>query len=282
MKKVRLILNYAGYCLAKESHAIKGGKIRIIKFHALFGLIQHPDKGLILFDTGYTPEFYQATRNFPNRIYALATKVQIKNEETVSEQLQQQGIDPNDIKHLIISHFHADHIGGLKDFPNAQFYCSKIAYEEILQINPAWAFRKGILLSLLPADINRRLIFVEQIASTSIHPVLGPQYDLFKDGSLLLYNLPGHARGQLGLIIQTDKKEYFLIADACWLKESYESLKVPSPLVRLFFDSWKDFKTTLRMIHEFHQTYPSTVIVPTHCEATTSRLVSKDFSFDAL
>jgi glyoxylase-like metal-dependent hydrolase (beta-lactamase superfamily II) len=282
MRKVQLCLNYAGYCLSKESHAIEGGKNRSIKFHALFGLIRHPDEGWILFDTGYTPEFYHATRYFPNKIYALATKVHISAKETVAAQLRQHQISPDEIGHIIISHFHADHIGGLKDFPNAHFYCTERAYEEVLQINKTWAFRKGILPSLIPEDFESRVIFVEEIAMLSNHPILGKQYDLFRDQSLMLYDLPGHARGQLGLRIRTEKKEYFLIADACWLKKSYEEMVLPNPIVRLFFDSWKEFKTTLQKIHQFHQSHPSAVIVPTHCEATTTVLVSNKLNLDAL
>ena len=282
MRKVRLSLNYAGYCLSKESHAIRGGKNRDIKFHALFGLIHHPDKGLILFDTGYTPEFYRATRNFPSKIYALATKVHIKPEETVAVQLQRLQISPEEIKHVIISHFHADHIGGLKDFPNAYFYCSRLAYEEVLRTNKTWAFRKGILMTLIPEDFGRRVKFVEEFAPSSIHSIMGREYDLFRDQSLLLYDLPGHARGQLGLRIQTAKKEYFLIADVCWLKKSYKEMVLPNPVVRLFFDSWKDFKTTLGKVHQFHLSYPSSVIVPTHCEESTSSLISNELNLDAL
>jgi len=282
MRKVRLWLNYAGHCLSKESHAIQGGKNRDIKFHALFGLIHHPEKGWVLFDTGYTPEFYRATRYFPNKIYAMATKVQVNLEETVNAQLCLHQISPEEIKHVIISHFHADHIGGLKDFPNAHFYCSEKTYEEVLQISKPWAFTKGILPTLIPDDFGSRVKLVEEIALSSIHPILGQEYDLFRDQSLMLYDLPGHARGQLGLRLQTEKKEYFLIADACWLKKSYEEMVLPNPIVRLFFDSWKDFKTTLHKVYQFHQTHPSVVIVPTHCEATTSALVSNDLDLDAL
>jgi glyoxylase-like metal-dependent hydrolase (beta-lactamase superfamily II) len=282
MKHVKLYLNYAGHCLAKESHAISGGRSRVIKFHALYGLIQHPEKGWILFDTGYGPEFYKATHSFPNSLYAAATKVNIGPDETVASQLLRHQIGPEDIEHIIVSHFHADHIGGLKDFPNANFYCSKIAHQEVGDVGRFLAVRKGILPALIPDDFDTRAKFVEDVALVSDHPVLGKQYDLFGDESLLLHELPGHARGQLGLRITTAKQGYFLIADACWLGQSYQQMLLPHPVVRLFFDSWRDFKASLQRVHLFHLAYPEVLIVPTHCEATTTPLISDKIDLDAL
>ena len=145
MKKIKLSLNYAGFCFANAKHVIKGDSKKDIKFHALFGLIYHPDKSWILFDTGYTERFYDATNTYPNKIYAHATKVVVTEDCEIKNQLQQIGLSPSDIKHVIISHFHADHIGGLKDFNEATMYCSKVAYNDVLKSNDFFAFSKGLL-----------------------------------------------------------------------------------------------------------------------------------------
>ena len=34
----------------------------------------------------------------------------------IKNQLKSLGLETSDIKHIIISHFHADHIGGIKRF----------------------------------------------------------------------------------------------------------------------------------------------------------------------
>jgi len=121
MKEVKLYLNNAGFCHAKESYAIKGGSNTDIIFSALYGLIYHEDLGWILFDTGYTERFYQATKYFPNKIYALLTKVSIESQQEVKEQIRNFGLNFSDIKHVIISHFHADPIGSLKNFEDLTF-----------------------------------------------------------------------------------------------------------------------------------------------------------------
>lgn len=276
MNEVKLYLNYAGYCYARESHAIRNGSNRKIKFHALFGLIEHPQQGWILYDTGYTRRFYTATRNFPQSIYAGLTRVVVTEEDEVKSQIERLGLKTADIRHIILTHFHADHIGGLKDFDQAIIHCSRIGYGEVKNTNSFLGFSKGILKSLIPMDMDQRVRFIEESAVQVTDDIFETIYDLFHDNSLLIYPVPGHAAGQLALLLKTEKQYYFLIADACWLKQSYQDLVLPNPVVKLFFHSWKDFKSSLNKIHLFHKANPHIVIVPTHCFETTSKLVSQN------
>ena len=282
MNKVKLHLNYAGYCLSNAKHVVKDDKSKLIKFNALFALILHPTKGYVLFDTGYTERFFDATKSFPNKIYALATKVNLNKSEEVISQLEAHGISTDDINHVIISHFHADHIGGLKDFKKAKFYCTKKSYSQVTSISDYFAFSKGILKQLIPSDFNDRVCFIENNSSLVNDNIFGHAYDLFNDGSIKVYNLPGHAAGQIGIHIQTIKKDYFLLADACWDKRAIYNDKYPSKIVKLFFDSWNDYMSSLNKIKQYNNQFPKTILVPTHCSKTTDDLVSNKITFDVL
>ncbi len=282
MNKIKLCLNYAGYCTAKEGHAIRGGGNYPIRFHALWGLIQHPGKGWILYDTGYTRRFYAETRAFPNNIYALLTKVFVNTEDEVKFQLEKVGIQADDVQHIIITHFHADHIGGLKDFPNARFYVSKAAVNKALKSNGLKAVTGGILKGLIPSDFKDRINLIEEISTPVLNHEFGMMYDLFHDQSVFVVPLPGHAAGQIGILLETEKHSYFLISDSCWLSESYEKNLLPNSVSRLIFDSWTDFKSTLRKIHKFYIDHPETIIVPTHCIKSTSKLVSGKIDLNEL
>ena len=282
MKKVKLYLNYAGHCYANENHTIKGGRRQQVTFNALWGLIQHPEKGWILYDTGYTERFFKATKNFPNKIYALMTKVYIDPENEIKAQLERNSIKAEEIEHILITHFHADHIAGLLDFPNAKIYTTRDALKQVIAIPRAIAFSKGILKSLLPSDLVERAVIIDEECAAIDDPILKVKYDIFNDGSIYAVPLPGHAAGQYGVLVETEKQPYFLIADACWLKKSYKEMVLPSQIVRLFFHSWSDFKQSLKRVSHYHKEHPGTIIVPTHCAETTEVLVSDNLNMNVL
>lgn len=282
MKAIKLYLNYAGHCFASAKHVVKGDKDEMIKFHALFALLHHPEKGWILFDTGYTSRFYESTKSYPNRIYANATKVVITDADEIKNQIKSIGLETSDIQHIIISHFHADHIGGLKDFNNATIYCTKKAYQKSKKISSLFAFSKGVLKDLIPDDIEERLVFIEDFSTSNRDDIFGVTYDLFQDSSVIIYNLPGHAAGQIGIEFETQKEKYFLVADSCWDERAYKEGKLPNSIVRLFFDSWKDYKDSLGKVSSYHKKFPDVIIVPTHCSKTTDNLVSNEINMDVL
>ena len=282
MKAIKLYLNYAGHCFASAKHVVKGDKDEMIKFHALFALLHHPEKGWILFDTGYTSRFYESTKSYPNRIYANATKVVITDADEIKNQIKSIGLETLDIQHIIISHFHADHIGGLKDFNNATIYCTKKAYQKAKKISNLFAFSKGVLKDLIPDDIEERLVFVEDFSSPNPDDIFGVTYDLFQDNSIIVCDLPGHAAGQIGIEFETQNEKYFLVADSCWDERAYKEGILPNSIVRLFFDSCKDYKDSLGKVSSYHKKFPDVIIVPTHCSKTTDNLVSNEINMDVL
>jgi len=151
-----------GYATALKRIAQRGSAWKEIKFHATCVLLEHPTEGYILFDTGYAPRFFAETRKWPMKIYAKATPVVSTENQTIKAQLAVKEIEPIDIKHIIISHFHGDHIAGLKDFPTAHLWCSKTGWREANSLKGFKAVKKGIIPNLIPEDFADRVTFFEQ------------------------------------------------------------------------------------------------------------------------
>lgn len=263
-----LTLMSDGWCEQLEYIACRGGKFRRIRFASLFALIQHPQFGPVVFDTGYTTRFFSETRNFPAKFYRLVTPVQLNDAGDVVTQLRARGIAPDDVRHVIISHFHADHIGGLNDFPNATFHCTRAAYDSAKKLRGWRSVKHAFLPGLLPPDFQERAIFVEDKPTVRLpasHAPFSEAHDLFGDGSVLAVDLPGHATGQMGIFLKTpDGRDCLLAADACWLSRQFRECLMPHAIVRLLVD-WPSYKITLEKIHQLHLNNPALRIIPTHC-----------------
>ena len=267
MNNITLNLLQAGSCIQYEKFALTGGAFRKIEFPAIFGLIHHSRLGYILFDTGYSERFYGLTSIFPDSAYAKLTPVTIAPDRSAVVQLHQLGIAASEVKQIIISHFHPDHIGGLRDFPQAQFIYKRSAYQGLIRKKRITALANGFLPGLLPEDFEARSRDIENTSIISLPKQYAPfcrAYDILGDCSLLLVDLPGHAQGQLGLFLSTNEGRYFLISDACWLKQSYQTYTPPNGLARLATHHWGDYLRTLKKINCLHQRCPEITIIPSH------------------
>jgi glyoxylase-like metal-dependent hydrolase (beta-lactamase superfamily II) len=263
----------SGYCTAhaKVVNPISGkGKA---KFYAVWALIHIESIGYVLFDTGYSNAFKNATHRFPDRIYRWVTPIQIKQNESALDLLEKEGIQANDIRYIIVSHFHADHIAGLTDFPKAQIICSKSSYQEVKELKGWRAVKKGILHGLIPQDIEQRIQFIEDIAdlaTTNEQGIL--QYKLFEQDEFQLIALPGHAKGMLGFIYLQESNHLLYATDAAWDISCFEQKILPKKVVKLFFDCWDDYLETWDKLHHYKKMHSNVNLLFTHCPKTLNYL----------
>lgn len=261
----------AGFCTHCQRMTLNKGEFKQKEYPALCALIKHPTKGYILFDTGYSQRFYQETSHFPSSLYRYLTPVHLQ--KTLKEQLIEQSIQPEDITYVVISHFHADHIGGLADFPRAQFICHPQAIDEIKDKSGFKALLQGFLPGLLPDDFYERLLLLTQQEST-LATTLSPftrGFDLFNDQSIYAISLPGHAAGQIGLYFQAEKAT-FLVADSCWHQETFQDLHYPSQLTYLIHHDKQAYIDTINKLHQLYKNNPQVDIIPSHCQHIRERL----------
>ncbi|MEY3499534.1 MAG: hypothetical protein RL308_1203 [Bacteroidota bacterium] len=267
--ELKIQLFASGYCEANDYVVNKSKISSKTKFYAVWALIHFPNIGYVLFDTGYSEAFQLATKHFPERFYRWATPVNIKPNQSAKAILEQQQIQVEDVKYIIISHFHADHIAGLNDFPYSKFICSKSAYEEVIHLQGIKAVSKGILHPLLPPDFKLRLSFIEELADTTIINKFGmTEFKLFGNSNCTFVLLPGHAKGMLGFIYKNKTESLFYATDASWNYDTYSKGILPHKIVKLFFDSWDDFINTQHKIKMFENENKDYIILFTHCKKT--------------
>jgi glyoxylase-like metal-dependent hydrolase (beta-lactamase superfamily II) len=104
---------------------------------------------------------------------------------------------------------------------------------------------------------------------------LGPTHDLFGDESLVLAPLPGHARGQMGMLAHTTQGDALFAADACWLARSIRERQTPHPITNLLVDDPRAVRATIDQLATFAQARPDVTIIPSHCPETFAREVAR-------
>lgn len=269
MKRCRVHILRAGECSHPAVMTRRDAGLGPIVFPALAALIVHPDEGPMLFDTGYDPAFFSATHPFPERLYRWATPVKLEPGDAVADQLPHFGFAPEDIRAIVVSHFHGDHVAGLARFPHARIFCARAGLSQVHRQGRFARVRQGVLAALAPADIDARAIFFEDRPRVALGPDLAPfdaGMDLLGDGSLLTVNLPGHCPGHWGLLVrQTDDRTRFLIADAAWSSGAVRDNMPPPRLTTALLGETATYRRTLNSLHRLGQGNPDILITPSHC-----------------
>lgn len=253
------------------------GRMQHIPFPALCGVIEHPVRGVILYDTGYAQAFFDATSRYPAKLYRQLLPVTLPSEQQLAAQLKLLGIGPADVTTVLISHFHGDHIAGLGDFPHAQLIALKgdVEHAVRLQRTPLRALFDGFLPSLLPNDFFSRLKLADTYRSCSLPAWMAPftqGFDLFDDGSVIALPLPGHSCGQMGILLpETQRRPVFLAADSCWSIDAAMQGRLPAAPVALITQNWKRYAATFHAVGAIAGREPDICCLPSHCQTAWRR-----------
>src|SRR3954452_20316041 len=93
-------------------------------------LIEHPE-GLILVDTGETARTAEPGYFTPWQPYfRLGLREWVQPDEEIGPQLRRLRFAPEDVRWVVITHFHTDHAGGLAHFPHNEIVTSPGAFQE--------------------------------------------------------------------------------------------------------------------------------------------------------
>jgi hypothetical protein len=99
MSAVELHLLRVGACRHLECMAARGGRWSPVEFPALCGLIRHPERGWMLYDTGYAGHFFTATDTWPERLYRATLPVELPQDEVLRDPTGRLRPDPDRHRH---------------------------------------------------------------------------------------------------------------------------------------------------------------------------------------
>lgn len=243
----------AGHCSHPGCIVQRGAGWRPCSFPARAWLIEAAGRRW-LFDTGYASHFADHTRTGVFRLYPAVTPVHFEPAQALVRQLAARGLRTGDLDGVIASHFHADHIAGLRDFPRLPLICSGSGWERIRELRGLAALRRAFVPGLMPPDTEPRLRFVEGFEPAALPAALAP----FGSGwalpgsrrEVLLVELPGHAAGHLGAFVLTVEGWQLLAADAAWAAGNFRAQRPPARITHLLMDHVGDYHRTLDRLRQ--------------------------------
>jgi glyoxylase-like metal-dependent hydrolase (beta-lactamase superfamily II) len=165
----------------------------------LYCLLLESNQGLILVDTGFGTKDYIAPTSFI-RVFTHLLGISRSLEETAVHQIETLGFSSGEVKHIVLTHLHCDHTGGLPDFPHAQVHVFAPEFEQAIR-------PKGLLARFYESEhwrhepnwcIHDRRDMVPWFGFDSIR--IG--CDIWPD--IRLIPLPGHTKGHCGVAVSLE------------------------------------------------------------------------------
>ena len=177
-----------------DSYAFKGLMVQLT--YSCY-LVRHNDEYLV-WDTGFAMG--------PG---ATAPK------QSLVDMLAELKLPPASVKYVGISHYHGDHTGQTRLFPQATLLIGKGDWDAINDPKLAAATS--------PAN------FAPWISGGAKVEPLAADKDVFGDGSVMILNMPGHTPGHHSLLVKLREMGPVLITgDLSHFRENYESNGVPT------------------------------------------------------
>lgn len=170
-------------------------------------LLIETNQGPALVDAGLGLQDYTHPTWF-TQFFRFVSYMPFDPNEAVVNQIHNFGCKPEDVKHILLTHMHFDHIGGLSDFPHAKVHVYKKEYE-------AFTHRKGnISAAYVPRHIAHgpHFVFYEDTGETWFG------FDAIRlkgfNPEMYFIPLPYHTVGMCGIAIKTESGWHFHCGDA--------------------------------------------------------------------
>jgi glyoxylase-like metal-dependent hydrolase (beta-lactamase superfamily II) len=236
-----------------ERLVLRGGSWRWIEVGVRYGLVTQPEFGPVLIDTGYGPRATQgAQRSLALKLYGGVLRPRLVEADLPLSALAREGYSASDVRRIIITHFHADHVAALRDFPNASFIASGVAWEAIRRMRDTQRIHNGIFKELLPKDFASRLLPIETLPERPAPFGLGAGRDIWGDGSCLAIDLPGHATGHFGLVWPELDPPLLYAADTTWLSDAVDD-RLPRGPARMIYADEAAMRKSAALVAAFRE-----------------------------
>lgn len=222
-------------------------------------VVEHPE-GVLVIDTGETARalqtgYYQGGDEF---VYGSFLRFALTEADEIGPQLAELGIPPRDVRWVVQTHLHGDHMGGMGYFPQSEFLISPSDYPQSTGALP-YHYPDWLAPTLVTFDDEPLGDFPGR-------------YSLTRAGDLFILPTPGHSSGHQSVVLRDGDLHYFFAGDASF--DEGQLLNVDTAGIAA---DPAGSRETLGRIQTFCRTF-ETVYLPSHDPAARERLLANEIT----
>jgi N-acyl homoserine lactone hydrolase len=239
----------------KALRSMRSSRDDWLRFPVPAVLMEHPGVGAILVDTGFHASVAVDPKQNLGPIIGRLYKVEMEPEQAIAAQIRKLGVEPRDVKVVIMTHLHMDHSSAISDFTDATYVLGQREWEAFHSRFPTL---HGYIRKHVDHAVEYREVMYDR-QSVDSYSTFGRSYDLFGDGSVRLVYTPGHSKGHQSLIVRLKDREVLLAGDAMYFIETLDHERRG-----LFLDDEHNWRRSLREIQLYRRENPDALIIPFH------------------
>ncbi|MFE4588939.1 MBL fold metallo-hydrolase [Streptomyces laurentii] len=180
-------------------------------------LIETDADGLVLVDTGLGTADRHDPEGALGADWVAYAEPARDPEESALRQIVRLGYAPGDVRHIVLTHLHRDHTGGLPDFPHARVHVHPAEYGAVT--DPGHPHHRHSLDRFMPAHRAHGPLLTPAVPDedTAWFGFPGVARPRGLAGELLLVPLPGHSAGHAGVALRDDAGQWLLHAGDAYM-----------------------------------------------------------------
>lgn len=217
-------------------HGVAHDVGKVVKAPCIAWLLKNEStEELILVDAGPAPDPVWGSKYH--------NPIERTDKQQLEYRLRQQGVEPEDIKTVILTHLHWDHAYGVCKLPNAKVYVQvKEMRYSVAPMRTDYKHYEINIKTQIPFFLN----FYNQIE------LLDGDVE-FREG-LEIITLPGHSPGSQGVVVSTAKGKFMMAGDLINTVENWET-RIPSGI----YGNMQESLDSLGKMERYHA-----VVLPSH------------------